>query len=210
MEKEILPPIRFKFNVDKFTACVAMLAQANLSEFTKLKAVKLLYFIDKYHLLKYGRPVLGDIYYHWDHGPVPLKSLTVLNEVIDDDDVTGEAGESDKEYLKHYLKLNKFRAGIIRRRRKYPLFELKKTPNFDCLSLSEQEAVREVIKGYGSLTPWQLREETHKDITWKATARNDEIDYRLFFEDESNSSKEALEYLESLREDTEFVFGLSQ
>ena len=184
-----------------------MLAQANLSSFTKLKVVKLLYFIDKYHLLKYGRPVLGDIYYHWDHGPVPLFSLTVLNEVIDDDDVSGEEGESDKEHLKHYLKLNK-RAGIFLRR--YPYFELKKKPDTDCLSLSEQEAVHEVTKLYGSLSAWQLREETHKDVTWKATVRNDEIDYRLFFEDGSNSSQEALEYLESLREDTEFVFGLSQ
>ncbi len=208
MNKEIKPPIRFKFNIEKFTACVAMLAQANLPDFTKLKVVKMLYFIDKYHLLRYGRPVLGDIYYHWDHGPVPLKSLTVLNEVVDDDDVSGEKGQSDKDHLRYYLKLNRFRAKIIRR--KYPLFELKKEPDFDCLSLSEQEAVREVTKQYGRLSAWDLREETHKDITWKATDRNDEIDYRLFFEDGCASSNEALEYLESLREDTEFVFGLSQ
>ncbi|MFH1441950.1 MAG: Panacea domain-containing protein [Candidatus Omnitrophota bacterium] len=208
MKKEIKPPIRFKFNVEKFTACVAMLAQAEVPELTKLKIVKMLYFIDKYHLLKYGKPVLGDIYYHWDHGPVPLKSLTVLNEVVDDDDISGETGESDKDHLTHYLKLNKFRAKIIPR--KYPFFELKNEPYLDSLSFSEQEAVREVIKQYGQFSPWQLREETHKDTTWKATDRNDEIDYRLFFEDGSSSSKGALEYLESLREDNEFVFGLSQ
>lgn len=208
MQMRVKPPIRFKFNAEKFTACVSMLAQAELPDFTKLKVVKMLYFIDKYHLLKHGRPVLGDIYYHWDHGPVPLKSLTVLNEVIDDDDVSGEKGESDKDRLKHYIKLNKFHARIIPR--KYPLFELRKEPDIDCLSLSEQEAVREMIKCYGRLSAWQLREETHKDITWKATERNDEIDYRLFFEDGPDSSREALEYLESLREDTEFVFGLSQ
>jgi uncharacterized phage-associated protein len=209
MNKEIKPPIRFKFIPEKFTACVAMLAQAGLDELTKLKIVKLLYFIDKTHLLKYGRPVLGDVYYHWDHGPVPLKSLIVLNEVVDDDDVSGEQGESDKDHIKHFVKLNRyFIPGVIRRR--YPIFELKKEPCLDCLAVSEQEAVREVIKEYGHLSAIALRDETHKEYTWKATERNDEIDYRFFFEDEkSSSSHEALEYLEALREDTEFVFGLS-
>lgn len=208
MKKEIKPPIRFKFNPDKFSACVTMLAQADLRELTKLKIVKLLYFIDKIHLLKYGRPVLGDIYYHWDHGPVPLKSLTVLNEVINDDDVSGEQGESDKDNLKHFVKLNKYHVLKVIHRR-YPVFELKKEPNLDCLSVSEQEAVREAIKCYGHLSPLALRNKTHEEATWKATERNDEIDYRLFFEDGDKSSQEALEYLESLREDTEFVFGLS-
>ncbi len=208
MQMEVKPSIRFKFNVEKFTACVSMLAQANLPDLTKLKVIKMLYFIDKCHLLKYGRPILGDIYYHWDHGPVPMKALAVLNEVIGNDDVSGEEGESDKDHLRHYVKLGRSRIPFFPR--KYPLFELKKEPDVDCLSLSEQEAVREMIKRYGRLSAWKLREETHKDITWKATERNDEIDYRLFFEDGPDSSKEALEYLESLREDTEFVFGLSQ
>ena len=43
----------------------------------------------------------------------------------------------------------------------------------------------------------------------KRTEKNREMDYRLFFEGDKNASPEALEYLESLREDMELVFSLA-
>ena len=146
------------------------------------------------------------MYYHWDHGPVAIKSLTVINELICDDDVAGEQGESDKDVLGKYLKLSKYRIPPVRR--KYPIFELKQNPDTDCLSESEIESVNEVVKQYGHLSPMQLRHETHKDVTWSETRRNDEIDYRLFFKDEPDADKEALEYMESVQENFDLISSL--
>ena len=46
--KRMYPPIRFKFSIDKFVACMSIFAQKRLPEFDKLKAAKLLYYADKY------------------------------------------------------------------------------------------------------------------------------------------------------------------
>jgi uncharacterized phage-associated protein len=54
--------VRFQFDPEKFVDAVAYLAQACPSS-TKLSICKLLYFADKEHLLRYGRPILGDHYY---------------------------------------------------------------------------------------------------------------------------------------------------
>ena len=54
--------IKYRFLPEKFIQELAYLAQADLPDLSKLKVAKLLYFCDKYHLLKYGRPVTGDVY----------------------------------------------------------------------------------------------------------------------------------------------------
>ena len=203
MTKSIKFPIRFKFDLDKFIACVSILAKEKLSDLDKLKVSKLLYYADKYHLIRYGRPIFGDRYVHLDHGPVPSKALDIMNEVICGDRVFVFSGDiSNKDRFGEYLKPKK---NMFHR---FPVFELMKEPNLDCLSASELEAIRETMGRYGKYKPEELIEMTHKDASWEKTQNTEEIDYRLFFENESEAKQEALEYLESLREDSEIIFGL--
>lgn len=198
--KEIKRPIRFKFNFDKFLSCMGMFAK-EAKDVDKLKACKLLYYADKYHLLKYGKPIIGDIYKHYGYGPVPVNSLMIMNEVICEDGVPPNEVTA-KGRFKEFIKVKK---GF----RKHPIFEVEKEPDMDCLSASEQEAIRETIKKYGGFTGGKLIDETHKDASWKKTDMYEEIDYRLFFEDEASAQPAALEYLESIRQDSEFIFGLT-
>ena len=202
--KPIAYPIRFKFDLNKFTACVAYFARQDLPDLDKLKICKLLYYADKEHLIKYGKPVLGDTYIHMDNGPVPSKSLDIFNDVIADDKVYSMAGEpSNKDYFKKFLKVDK---GFLRHR--FPVFQLVKDPGLDCLSESEQEALNETLGKYGHYRPGKLIELTHRDAAWKESSMNSEIDYRLFFEEEPHARPEALEYMESMRENYELMFGL--
>jgi len=53
--------IRFKYDVEKFANAVAYFASINIPDLTKLKISKLLFFVDKLHLQRYGRPVTGDV-----------------------------------------------------------------------------------------------------------------------------------------------------
>lgn len=200
--KSVKSPIRFKFDLDKFIACVAFFAKENLTKLDKLKVCKLLYFADKQHLLNYGRPIIGDVYYHLDYGPIPSKSLDILNDVSCNR-ISGFSGSlPNRDRFTEFLKIKK------EFRHPHPVFNLVKEPNLDCLSISEQEALREIIKKYGQLSPGELIDETHKDSSWLKSQNTEEIDYRLFFDNELTAKQEALEYLESLREDSEFLFGL--
>lgn len=202
--KPIAHPIRFKFDLNKFIACVAYFARQDLPDLDKLKICKLLYYADKEHLVKYGNPVLGDTYIHMDNGPVPSKSLDILNEIITDDKVYSMAGEaSNKDYFRKFLKVDK---GFLRHR--FPVFQLVKDPGLDCLSESEQDALSETLRKYGRYRPGELIELTHQDAAWRKSAMNSEIDYRLFFEEEPRARPEALEYMESMRENYELMFGL--
>jgi uncharacterized phage-associated protein len=61
-----------------------------------MKALKLIYFADRYHLRKYGRLVTNDIYYAMNYGPVPssVKDIAEGSEFL---------GEKEKEYASNYL-----------------------------------------------------------------------------------------------------------
>ena len=202
MMKSIKTPIRFKYEIDKFIACMGIFTQ-KVKNFDKLKACKLLYYADKFHLLKYGRPILGDVYKHLDYGPVPTQSLFIMNEAIRESSGTSDIPEAQKMF-NEFIKVNK------KMFQKYPTFEIVKEPNLDCLSSSEQEAMLETVKKYGCLKGGRMIDETHKDSTFTKTSLYDEIDYKLFFEDGKEAQPTAaLEYFESLREDSELLFGLN-
>lgn len=202
MEKQVKSPVRFKFSLEKFIACVSYFAEQKLSDLDKLKICKLLYYADKYHLLRFGKPIIGDMYVHLDNGPVPSKSLDIMNEVICKDRVFGKDGSSNKEKFEEYLHVKK---SVFH---PYPVFEEIKPANLDCLSASEQEALRDTVKRYGKYSPPQLIDLTHKDASWQESNNTEEIDYRLFFKDDPEAKAEALEYMESLRLDSELIFLL--
>ena len=63
--------LSFRFNVDKLIQALTFLASKGVANLTKLRAAELLFFADKYHLRKFGRPILGDAYYCLDKSPIP-------------------------------------------------------------------------------------------------------------------------------------------
>src|ERR1017187_5950956 len=46
----------------------------------KLKALKLLFFADRYHLRKFGRPVSECTYFAMTHGPVASEAKSIAEE----------------------------------------------------------------------------------------------------------------------------------
>ncbi len=196
----VKPPIRFKFDPEKFVASLAFFA-SHANGVDKLKAAKLLYYADKYHLIRYGKPILGDVYYHLDYGPVPSKALDIMNEAIDPYRLRG-IPQSNLELLKKYIKVDG-------EGKAHPIFEAKTAPDLDVFSESELEALNATIKRYGHCSGPQLINLTHREAPWLKTERNEEIDYHLFFEGEKGASAEAEEYLESLREHMEVMFSLT-
>ncbi len=197
-------PIRFKFDLDKFISCLGFFAFHKVKDLSKLKLCKLLYYVDKHHLIRHGRPVVGDVYYHLDNGPVPSQCLNIMNEVIENDKIYLKSDAvSNKAKVKDFLEVKRDLKEF-----KYPVFVSKKQPDMECLSDSDIKSLESVLEEYGRFSAGKLVALTHEEAPWKNSSSNSEIDYRLFFKDDPDAKKEAFEYMELIQEDNELVFSL--
>lgn len=62
----------YQFAYRKAAQALNYFAIQNGGEIEKLQALKLIYFADRYHLRKYGRPITNDQYWAMNFGPVAL------------------------------------------------------------------------------------------------------------------------------------------
>ncbi len=146
--------VHFRFQEEKLVQALAFFSLQGISDLTKLKASKLLYFADKIHLNRYGRPITGDTYACMDRGPVPSISLNEMNEAIAPEESTDQPA---------LLKVLDVKRGSI-----YPVFTIKHERLFDpeTFSRSELEVLHEVANNYGRLPAGRLIDLTHKEPAW--------------------------------------------
>jgi uncharacterized phage-associated protein len=194
--------ISFDFDSEKLVQTLAFFAARGVPDLTKMKAAKLLFYLDKKHLLERGRPVLGDVYYCLQHGPVPSFSLNIMNVAAD------QTSDEPVEGWNAFLDVVPARAGANR------VIRSLKNPDLDVFSESEIQALEWVLKEHGRKTASQLRNETHEDPIVKraqearGTAKRAEIPYELFFEGQADSVREVLALAEAEQEDREFARSL--
>lgn len=200
--------IRFEFSLEKFAAVMAYLAhEGRIHDLTKLKAAKLLFFADKAHLLKYGRPILGDRYVSMDHGPVPSAALELMNRLVAPDEIADPV----RERLSKTLSVHRSAFS-----RNHP-FRAKAHDNsvYSHLSDSEREVLDEIIRKYGQKTAGELVELAHREYAWRVSDRlrpagsSWPMPYETFFEGDSSSSAAALrQFAEEQQEDRDFIAAL--
>jgi len=143
-------PIRFKFDPEKLVQVLAFFASRGVEDLDTMKAAKLLYFADREHLLKYGRPIVGDDYYCMLNGPIPTTALGQLQDMLS----PSPTGDHDALFDEYFT---------VNRTAQYPRLVSKKDPDLDVFSASDIEVLDGVLKTYGKKTSWQLRELTHMD-----------------------------------------------
>ncbi|MBK5260653.1 MAG: SocA family protein [Thermoanaerobaculia bacterium] len=189
--------IRFRFNPEKLVQALAFFAERGVRDLDKMKAAKLLFHADKYHLLKYGRPVIGDQYACMEYGPVPSASLNVMNDMLADD---AHFPPMAKKMFDEYLTVEK---GLFR---KYPVFRAKREADLDVFSDSDIEALEYAQTMCGAKTSWTLSEESHAEPCWRAANEGRApggsvmMDYRLFFEGHPEAA-DMLRFVEAQQED---------
>ncbi len=192
-------PIEFTFDFDKFLHLIAYLSR-KVSDFDVLKAVKLLYFIDKHHLIRHGRLITGDSYYNLDYGPVPTRSYELLKGLKNDAPVDINQ-LPDKKRLIGHLEIDETKT--------YPTYHAKKEPDMGFFSKTELESISSVINTHGQLSSVALMDKSHEDATHKQTGFRKEINFHLFFEGDPEARQDALERMEFEQEDRDFVNGLT-
>lgn len=141
--------IRFRFDAEKLVHALAFFSTQGVSDLDTMKAAKLLYFADKLHLQRYGRPILGDDYYCMKHGPIPTLSLNIIQSAM-----AGTDAADDAELMAEYFAVNT--SG------RFPRLVATKKPDLDVFSDTDVEVLRDVVSTYGSKTAWQLRELAHQ------------------------------------------------
>jgi uncharacterized phage-associated protein len=118
-------------------------------EINKLKALKLVYFADRYHLRRFGRPITGDEYLAMQFGPVAssAKDLAEMGDFLSDD---------ERAYGAQFL------APVDR-------YSFRSIAEVEEKSLSESDriALQWAWGEFGQMDHFALAEHTHRYPDWK-------------------------------------------
>jgi uncharacterized phage-associated protein len=141
----------------------------------KMKAIKLIFLADRLHLRKYGRPIIGDVYWAMKLGPVGSK--------------TKRAAELDLPnttllYSKKYIRPTDDK--------KHSFVSIKE-PDMDVFSKTDIECLEAVNDTFSDRDQFELAELTHKYPEWpkygrelKSGKKRVLMDYNDLFADEAH------------------------
>lgn len=148
---------------------------------------KILYFAEKTHLNKYGRPIIGATYIRMDFGQVPSEVRDLI---------TKNTWMVEPDYLKCFSK------SVEINKDPYEKLTSLRNADINLFSDTDIECLEESLSKYGDLTFAQLKEISHTEKTWIDTEQNEKIDYLLMVDGE-NEDKE--EIIEDIRELSQYV-----
>lgn len=173
-------PVRFTLDFEKVLAAISYFGAQDLPELTKGKLCKLIFLADRAHVLRYSRPITGDVMTAMQHGPVPSYTKNVLDRF--------ESGIADSETasLGQYFKLD--------RNYQYPRYAFVSMADLSSLSKSDLKVLKDVVRDYGEKTFTELRALTHEFSAWKAawdtrtTGSNTMLYENLFAEEDASDA----------------------
>lgn len=164
----------------KATQALNLLARKKDGKINKMKAIKLIFLADRLHLRKYGRPIVGDMYWAMKLGPVGslTKNIAELSSI----------SEEALIYAKKYIKPAD--------NNKRTIISLKQE-DLSVFSKTDIECMESVYKEFSDKDQFELAEITHEYPEWikhKKELENGKkrikIDYNDFFT--STSKKDSL------------------
>jgi uncharacterized phage-associated protein len=137
------------FSYKKATQALNYFARQNGGHINKMKVLKLLFFADRYHLRKYGRPVTNDEYFAMNYGPVP----SGCKDLVEGSDFRPDV---EKSYAGQFLDpVNRYEFSSINEVE--PLV----------FSQTDQEALAFAWDHFGPFDEFKLAELTHQYPEWK-------------------------------------------
>jgi uncharacterized phage-associated protein len=166
-------PIEFQLDFEKTLAVLGYLGSQDVPELTTYKICKLIFLADKYHLVRYGRPITGDRYCALPDGPIPSAVYNVLKDVSSGTPTSEESAKA-LEVL------------AVDKRFQYPRITAN---GYDAEELSESEltTLKYVIGTYGNMNFFQLKAITHQMVAykkaWKKAAPEDKESWPMAYED---------------------------
>jgi uncharacterized phage-associated protein len=170
--------VRFQFNESKAVEALVFIAQ-RWPGITPFYLSKVLFFSDRDHLRKYGRPVIGDIYIAMDNGPVPSRVYDIVKGNLD--------FFGDPAAIKAALHID--------RDAQYPQMFHAREPDTEQFSETDIAALSEAIAFCKGKSFPYLSNLTHNEEAWSSAARETEMSLELLVpEDQREEVREAAAY----------------
>jgi uncharacterized phage-associated protein len=194
--------VAFQYDFDSALAAIVFFSSRKPDALDKYKLCKLIFLADKFHLVRYARPITGDRNCAMEYGPVPSVTLDLLNDLI---------SENYKD--ERVRKMADFLA--VDRRYQYPRINPKQKIEFeDSLSHSDIQALEETLKKHGDKTFDELKSLTHEMPAYRKAwgageSRNPAMMYEDLFTEDGDAMSGVLEEMienDELRQ----AFGFSQ
>ena len=159
---------------------------------TKLKIVKLLYFADKEHIIRYGRYLTEDRYVKMKNGPAPTRILNFINSPND-----YIYTRSEKKYLDNYISFADSN---------YRTITSNNEPDLKILSASEIEVLDYIISEYGLKSAGELVDLSHLEKSWiKANEAGYLKTEDIISEVEPKKKEQLLNYLHQQNDDARII-----
>jgi uncharacterized phage-associated protein len=174
------PTIPFEFK--KSTQALNYLAHLNGGSISKLRAMKLIYFADRFHLRKYGRFITNANYVAMKLGPVPSEVLNIADSNFET--------AADREYANTFISTSNTKIKTV------------KAIQMEVFSETDRESLLHVWKKFGHFP--RLPDLTHRFPEW----RKHESDFKagvkrkhIKIEDFLENAPDDLEYCPKLSDD---------
>ncbi|HSR52065.1 MAG TPA: Panacea domain-containing protein [Acidobacteriota bacterium] len=190
--------IRFRFRFRKFLAALQYVAsQRSLST---LEVSKVLFYADKYHLTRYGRPVTGDAYVAMLNGPVPSSGYDWLKNAANAARSRLRlAGDKRLDLLLEAVR--------VEPEKSYATFSAPHFTMTDWLSDSDREALDNGLEECRGLSMGQLIDKSHQEEAWQRADENGRMDLRLLFDPDNEEQQNLLELLRENQEAEDYLDG---
>lgn len=172
--------LRFTFSETKALAALALIAQTHPG-LTPLYVAKIMYFAEREHINRYGRPIVADEYIAMPQGPVP----STIRDFIDEKWNWVEKPEDIEAAI-----------SIDKSSRYAKIMPGPGTVDFSVLSDTDRECVEKAIAFCVQKSPRDLSSITHRHAAWLLAPRNRPMDYRLFVDDDNPNKQAIIEYME--------------
>lgn len=168
--------ITFNLNDKKAIEAIVYLANKKPA-MTQYFFMKMMFYADKFHINKYGTPVIGDKYIKMANGPVPSFILDAIH--MDGSKLTHD----DYEEIEKSLSFKTWGKKIYTTAKREADMGYFSDTDIECL-----DAAFDFCK---NKTFGELKDLTHDEPSWKNAVDNRQMDYALFV-DEDNPDKQAI------------------
>lgn len=136
-----------RFNERRATEAAARFLRLRGGRMSYLKLIKLLYFVDREALLRWGRPVTTDRYVSMDNGPVVSRIYDLIRE---------EPAPGTDSVWRHYISApQEWEVSLLAE------------PETNELSRAEEDLVDEVYQNYGRMNRWDMVRISHELPEWQ-------------------------------------------
>jgi len=185
--------LTFRFDEKKAVAAILYISQKLIKRNQVNKVArpdmhrisKILYFADRKHLARYGRPILGDYFIAMKDGPVPSKTYDLMKAI------KGESPFCNADKFRDYFEVKGY------------VVHPKKAPMLEEFSESDIECINESLRENQDLTFGQLKEKSH-DLAYERASENNRISFIAMAKAEG-IDKDMVSYIETVAENQQIL-----